>query len=101
MSSGAGSAPRRTASAWRSRPGGRSWRSGSAVQRPDLEAVLEFYDVVYNPNKSGEQTVRCAVHEEKNPSMRLNLGSGLMFCNSCDFRGSSVDLIMAKEGISA
>jgi DNA primase len=69
--------------------------------RPDLEEVLAFYSVVYNPNKSGEQAVLCPVHDERNPSCRLNLGSGLMFCNSCDFKGSSVDLIMAKEGISA
>jgi hypothetical protein len=69
--------------------------------RPDLEAVLVFYNIQYNPNKSGEQAILCPVHDERNPSCRLNLGKGLMHCNSCDFRGSSVDLIMAKEGINA
>jgi hypothetical protein len=33
--------------------------------RPDLEAVLVFYGVVYNPNKSGEQASLPRARREK------------------------------------
>jgi hypothetical protein len=55
--------------------------------------------VQYNPNKSGEQAIKCPVHEERNASCRLNLGRKVMMCNACEFKGSVIDLVIAKEGL--
>jgi DNA primase len=58
-----------------------------------LEDVLKEQGIFYalNPNNPSEITVRCfsGLHEDKNPSLSLNLDKGVFNCFSCGFRGNT------------
>src|SRR5690606_11938784 len=70
-----------------------------SIDPPDLAEVLDWYDVPFNPERDGNQRVSCPMHEDKTPSLSVNLGKGVLRCFSCDLRGASWQLIMMKEGV--
>ncbi|WSR66890.1 CHC2 zinc finger domain-containing protein [Streptomyces sp. NBC_01198] len=41
--------------------------------------------------------VSCPLHDDRTPSMSINLGEGLFKCQSCGVGGDSYTLIMQKE----
>ncbi len=69
-----------------------------------MEAALDRYDVKYNAGRNGEQTISCPHelmhnHGDKNPSARVNLGKGVMYCMGCGLRGDGYNIIMAIEDV--
>ena len=63
-----------------------------------LEKVLEYYGVPFNPSRNS-QRVRCAIHDDHEPSMAIDLEKGVFYCHACEAKGSAVGFIMQKEGI--
>ena len=66
--------------------------------KPDLGAVLDFYGVIFKPDRSS-QKVLCPVHEEHVQSCSINLDEGWWNCHACNAKGDSWNLIMLKEGL--
>lgn len=64
--------------------------------RPTLEAVLEHYEVDFNPHRSYGMA-RCPLHEDNTPSLSYNLDRQVWKCHSCHKGGDSYELIMEKE----
>lgn len=73
--------------------------------RPDgplipLVPILLHYGVDLDGNRWGNTAVLCPVHNERRPSMTVNVDKGVFFCFSCDAKGTALNLIMAMEGCS-
>lgn len=64
-----------------------------------IELMLDFYDVPYR-GTSGEQAIRCPVHDDRNASASLNADKEVFNCHACGASGSVYDMVMAREGIS-
>jgi hypothetical protein len=67
-------------------------------ERPDLEKCLEYYEVDFSPNRP-VQMARCPFHEDRTPSLSLNLNKGVWRCHSCSKGGDAYTLIEEKEGV--
>lgn len=59
----------------------------SSIEELLTEKGIEF---IPNPNNPSELTVRCfsGLHEDKNPSLSINLDKGVYNCFSCGFKGN-------------
>lgn len=52
------------------------------------------------PERRGREfAVRCPLHEDARPSLRLNPDKGAWYCDPCDEGGSVIDLVMAARGV--
>jgi hypothetical protein len=71
---------------------------GEGEGKPELAAVLDHYEVPYSPTRVS-QMAHCPLHEDRTPSLSLNLRSGLWKFHSCGRGGDSYTLIMELEGI--
>ncbi len=65
----------------------------------DIVKVLEHYGFTI-PIRTGWVTVRCAFHNDKVKSARLNIDKGGFRCFACDMAGDVYSLIMKKEGVN-
>ncbi len=68
-----------------------------------LMSVLDRYEVRYNPNRSGEQSISCPnkdVHPDRNPSCSLNITKGVLFCQGCGLSGDAYNVMMEIEDIN-
>lgn len=67
------------------------------LARLDFMALLERYGL--RPRKMGSKAVAlCPLHNDKRPSLSVDLDRKLWFCNSsCGIGGSAFDLIMRVE----
>ena len=71
----------------------------SQNSKHDIVKVLEHYG--FNiPVREGWVTVRCAFHNDKVKSARLNIDKGGFRCFACDMSGDVYSLIMKKEGVN-
>lgn len=61
-----------------------------------LASVLAHYGVPFNPLQES-QKVLCPIHDDKNPSMLIDLKEGTFFCFGCRKKGKAVDLVYAME----
>jgi DNA primase len=66
----------------------------------DIGKVLEHYGFVLPHGRGGWITVRCAFHNDKVKSARLNLDNGGFRCFACDMGGDVYSVIMKKEGVN-
>lgn len=66
------------------------------TEKPDLERTLAHYGVTVT-GLHGNRLILCPVHDERVPSLSVNLDKQLMFCHACSFKGDSINLIMEKE----
>ena len=67
-----------------------------------LMSVLDRYEVRYNANKSGEQSISCPnkdVHADRRPSCSLNITKGVLYCQGCGLSGDAYSVMMEIEGI--
>ena len=55
-----------------------------------------------NPVKGhGRKTQACCpFHDDKSPSMSVDLGQGLWFCHACGFGGTVIDMHMRRTGVN-
>ena len=70
-----------------------------------MEAVLDRYNVRFNPAKSGWQPIRCPnesvhSHGDNNPSCSLHLGFGSVNCHGCGLKGDAYNKLIEVEGIT-
>lgn len=70
----------------------------SQNSKHDIVKVLEHYGFTI-PVRTGWVTVRCAFHNDKVKSARLNIDKGGFRCFACDMAGDVYSLIMKKEGV--
>ena len=76
---------------------GDSMSSSSTLSRStDLPDLLRESRVQFDPNRTGEQMVRCPFHDDRNPSLSLNLSKGLWKCHSCDKGGDAVNWLVTS-----
>lgn len=71
----------------------------SPNSKHDIGPVLEHYGFTLPLNRTGWITVRCAFHNDKVKSARLNLDNGGFRCFACDMSGDVYSIIMKKEGV--
>jgi DNA primase len=71
----------------------------SPNSKHDIGPVLEHYGFTLPMNRQGWITVRCAFHNDKVKSARLNLDNGGFRCFACDMSGDVYSIIMKKEGV--
>ena len=72
----------------------------SPNSKHDIGPVLEHYGFTLPLNRHGWITVRCAFHNDKVKSARLNLDNGGFRCFACDMSGDVYSIIMKKEGVN-
>ncbi|MEU5433801.1 CHC2 zinc finger domain-containing protein [Streptomyces sp. NPDC020719] len=65
-------------------------------ERPALEAVLDHYEVEYNPQRALGMA-HCPLHEDATASLSYNTDRQLWKCHSCGEGGDAYTLIMKKE----
>lgn len=66
--------------------------------KPDLQAVLEHYDVDV-PGRTGWAKIKCPIHDDTHASAACNLDEQAFACFTCDVKGDVYTLIMAKEKV--
>jgi DNA primase len=68
----------------------------------NLTELLDQLDVRHNPDRMGEQSIRCPFpdHDDRTASARLNLDKGLVYCHGCGSTGDVIGLLAKVNGIS-
>jgi DNA primase len=61
--------------------------------------VFDYYDRHLNPDRR-EQNIRCLLHDDTRPSMRVNINKGVWHCPVCNKGGGVVTLVQEVESIS-
>lgn len=78
------------------------WRESvtpeGAAERPELESVLAHYGVDMRGRQTG--MTQCPLHEDKTPSLSVDLNKQLWNCHSCGEAGDSYKLIMQREKVN-
>lgn len=70
----------------------------AATDIPSL--VRELLPELHAVGNGGNQALVCCVyHEDSNPSMSVQLSTGLHQCRSCNAKGGPVDLVMKVNGL--
>ena len=62
-----------------------------------LEAVLDHYGIRHSTTLRSQMT-NCLFHEDRTPSLSLDLGKGVFHCHSCGAGGDALTMMMMKEG---
>lgn len=73
------------------------------LQKPDLEALFEFYDLkILGADRGGWRKASCPTldHEDQNPSASVNVSEGKWYCHGCGRGGDGYDIIQEREGIA-
>ena len=65
-----------------------------------LELVFDKYEVAYLPTAT-EQSIKCPVHDDRNPSASANLETGVWVCYTCGSSGNAIHIVQELEGLSA
>lgn len=71
----------------------------SQNSKHDIGKVLTHYGFDIPVGRAGWITIRCAFHNDKVKSARLNLENGGFRCFACDMAGDVYSIIMKKEGV--
>jgi hypothetical protein len=71
----------------------------AVLNRIDFRTFYSKYVEIPSRNGTEEVTVKCCFHEDKNPSMSLNLKTGLYSCHGCDAKGDIFTMLKDKEGL--
>lgn len=58
----------------------------------ELAKVLMYYGLIYHVDKA-EQKIMCPFHEDKNPSMMVDLVKGNFFCFGCEEKGNALQFV--------
>ena len=75
------------------------------ISRDDVLAAYPLRDFLEKQGceikqQGKEHVCRCLFHDDKNPSMRLNLDKGVFYCDVCDIGGTTIDLTIRLRGLS-
>lgn len=64
-----------------------------------LEVIFEAHGVKLIGNGK-QRTAKCPFHEDKNPSLSVNVEQGVYFCQGCQTKGDAIDLAAHYAGLS-
>lgn len=67
------------------------------VNAGELEKVLDHYGVRFTHRTS--QMTNCPLHEDRTPSLSINLDKQVWNCHSCGEAGGPAHMIARKEGV--
>ena len=62
-----------------------------------LELTFDHYDVSYA--HSGQVSIKCPVHDDRQASATANMGRGLWHCLACGQGGNAIQLIQTLENL--
>lgn len=65
----------------------------------ELGPILDHYDQEFNPDRGGNQQVRCVFHDDRHASASVNLDEGVFNCFTCGIGGDAIELIKIQEGV--
>ncbi|MFT5488357.1 MAG: DNA primase [Alphaproteobacteria bacterium] len=68
-------------------------------ERADFATILARYDIVPS-NLQGQITVLCPFHDDRQPSLSINLDRKLFHCFACQAKGDILDFVAKIEDIS-
>jgi hypothetical protein len=72
----------------------------SEVQaKASFPAVLNHYGIAFTQMPSGELRALCPFHEDKSPSMFINIEKRLFNCFGCGAGGNVVEFVRLKESL--
>lgn len=74
----------------------------SRIARASLPSPQYFYCQRYGLELKGSgewRSVKCPFHEDKHPSLRINLSHGGYWCPVCGAKGSMIDFEMQMSGL--
>ena len=75
----------------------RLWIDYSKVRSAlDFGTVLNHYQLAYPPDRD-QVKVLCPFHEEKTPSLSINLPEGKFQCFGCGEKGNSLEFVIRME----
>ena len=66
---------------------------------PPIGIVLEHYGWDVPHDRPGNVKVKCFEHGERNASASVNFDKNVVNCFACGFSGTSISIIMQKEGV--
>lgn len=66
----------------------------------DFGTVLSHYGIEYQAGKN-QVKILCQFHEEKTPSLSINMEDGKFQCFGCGAKGNTLEFLMLKEGKDA
>ena len=67
--------------------------------KASFPAVLKHYAIAFTQMPSGELRALCPFHEDKSPSMFINIEKRLFNCFGCGAGGNVVEFVRLKEGL--
>lgn len=73
----------------------------------DRQAIIDSFPLVQQMLKDGiiligngtQRAAKCFLHNDKNPSMSVNVVKNLWWCNTCNVGGSIIDYLSHKRGL--
>ena len=68
--------------------------------KASFPAVLKHYGIAFTQMPSGELRALCPLHEDKSPSMFINIEKRLFNCFGCGVGGNVVEFVRLKESLS-
>ena len=68
-------------------------------ERADFATILARYDIVPR-NLQGQITVLCPFHDDRQPSLSINLDRKLFHCFACQAKGDILDFVARIEDVS-
>ena len=68
--------------------------------KASFPAVLKHYGIAFTQMPSGELRALCPLHEDKSPSMFINIEKRLFNCFGCGAGGNVVEFVRLKESLS-
>lgn len=77
--------------------------ASQAAQKAERPSPRYFYTRIFGSLQQGQGwvNVRCCFHEDRNPSLSLNLKSGGFFCHGCQAKGGDlVDFLRLHDDMS-
>jgi DNA primase len=69
--------------------------------KPAIGTVLESYGWDGRATGYGSwRSTRCPIHQDRNPSARVNEDEGFFRCFVCEINGDAYDVVMIADGIT-
>ena len=70
---------------------------GAGLPLIPIVPILAFYGVDLSEGRWGNAMTACPIHNERHPSMSVNVEKGVFYCFACDAKGGALSFIMAMD----
>lgn len=69
------------------------------LQAIDFRGFYKRHIPKFEPNGKAEVQCLCPFHEDENPSLSVNVETGLFNCFGCGEKGNAIQFLQKREGI--